>query len=400
MPFFYCIFVPCNNPYDMKIQEIQTAFQKIYGVEAEHAYFAPGRVNLIGEHTDYNGGLVFPCALSFGTWLLISRRNDQQNCLHSLNMEFSTTIDNAIFSQSPKEWIKYPAGVMKEFADNGYNTFGYNMLFAGNVPLGSSLSSSASIEVVTAIMLNDVCQAKLDMTELVKLSQRAECDFVGVKCGIMDQFASGFGKKDHAIALDCATLKYELVPLKINGYKLLITNTNKPHSLVASKYNDRRRECEEAAQILSQKYPITHLCELTEEQFEASKDLIHDTIERNRAEHAVYENARVHKAIAALKTGDLALFGQLMNASHRSLKELYEVSCFELDTLAENAQQFDGVIGSRMTGGGFGGCTVTLIQEEKVDALIAHLAPLYKEATGLEASFYLADIGDGARKLF
>ena len=400
MPFFYCIFVPCNNPYDMKIQEIQTAFQKIYGVEAEHAYFAPGRVNLIGEHTDYNGGLVFPCALSFGTWLLISRRNDQQNCLHSLNIEFSTTIDNAIFSQSPKEWIKYPAGVMKEFADNGYNTFGYNMLFAGNVPLGSSLSSSASIEVVTAIMLNDVCQAGLDMTELVKLSQRAECNFVGVKCGIMDQFASGFGKKDHAIALDCATLKYELVPLKISGYKLLITNTNKPHSLVASKYNDRRRECEEAAQILSQKYPITHLCELTEEQFEASKDLIHDTIVRNRAEHAVYENARVHKAIAALKTGDLALFGQLMNASHRSLKELYEVSCFELDTLAENSQQFDGVIGSRMTGGGFGGCTVTLIQEEKVDALIAHLAPLYKEATGLEASFYLADIGDGARKLF
>ena len=400
MPFFYCIFVDDYNHNDMNLQELQTAFQKIYGCEAEHAYFAPGRVNLIGEHTDYNGGLVFPCALSFGTWLLVSRRNDHQNCLHSLNMDFAATIDSSVFTSSPKEWIKYPAGVMKEFADQGYPVFGYNILYAGNVPLGSALSSSASIEVVTAIMLNDICNAQLDMIELVKLSQRAECNFVGVKCGIMDQFASGFGKKNHAIALDCATLKYEHVPLKIDGYKLLIINTNKPHSLVASKYNDRRRECEEAAKTLAQQYPITYLCELSEEQFDTSKHLIQNQIVLNRAEHAVYENARVHKAIQALKEGNLALFGQLMNASHRSLKDLYEVSCFELDTLAENAQRYDGVIGSRMTGGGFGGCTVTLIQEDKVDGLIAHLAPLYKEATGLEASFYIADIGDGARKLF
>ena len=384
----------------MKLEDLKNAFRNLYGCEAEHAYFAPGRVNLIGEHTDYNGGLVFPCALSFGTWLLISRRDDHQNCLQSLNMDFSATIDGSAFTSSPKEWIKYPAGVMKEFADRGHDVWGYNMLYAGNVPLGAALSSSASIEVVTAMMLDDVCHAQLGMTELVKLSQRAECDFVGVKCGIMDQFASGFGKKNHAIALDCATLHYEHVPLKIDGYKLLIINTNKPHSLVASKYNDRRRECEEAAHILSQKYPITYLCELTEEQFETSKHLIQDQIVRNRAEHAVYENARVHKAIQALKEGNLAFFGQLMNASHRSLKELYEVSCFELDTLAENAQQYDGVIGSRMTGGGFGGCTVTLIEENKVEDFIAYMAPLYKETTGLEASFYIADIGDGARKLF
>ncbi len=384
----------------MNIEDLKAAFRNLYGCEAEHAYFAPGRVNLIGEHTDYNGGLVFPCALSFGTWLLISRRSDSQNSLHSLNMDFAATIDNSIFAASPKEWIKYPAGVMKEFADRGHHVFGYNMLFAGNVPLGSSLSSSASIEVVTALMLNDVYHTQLNMTDLVKLSQHAECDFVGVKCGIMDQFASGFGKKNHAIALDCATLDYEHVPFRIDGYKLLITNTNKPHSLVASKYNDRRRECEDAARILAEKYPIKFLCELTEEQFETSKHLIKNQIVRNRAEHAVYENARVHKAIAALKAGNLAFFGQLMNASHRSLKDLYEVSCFELDTLAENAQQYDGVLGSRMTGGGFGGCTVTLIQADKVDAFMAHIAPLYKEQTGLEASFYIADIGDGAQKLF
>lgn len=408
MPFFCCLFVTIcvfllqnsSKTRIMNIQDLKDSFKKLYGREAENAYFAPGRVNLIGEHTDYNGGLVFPCALGFGTYLLVARRNDKQNNLHSLNMEFSTLTDASALNLHPTEWIKYPLGVMKEFADRNFDVWGYDMLYFGNVPIGSALSSSASIEVVTAVMLDDVCHANLGMLELVKMSQSAECNFVGVKCGIMDQFASGFGKKNHAIALDCATLEYTHVPLNIDGYKLVIINTNKKRGLVDSKYNDRRRECEEAAAILAQKYPIQFLCQLTEEQFYAADAMLTDETLHQRAEHAVTENARVLKAINALKAGQLDEFGKLMNASHQSLKDHYAVSCFELDTLAENAQQYEGVIGSRMTGGGFGGCTVTLIKEEKVEPFIAHMAPLYKEKTGLEASFYIADIGDGAKKLF
>lgn len=384
----------------MNIQKLKEKFQEIYGREVENAYFAPGRVNLIGEHTDYNGGLVFPCALEFGTHLLVARRNDKKNCLHSLNKDFSGTTDASMLGSCPQEWIRYPLGVMKEFVNRNFDVWGYDMLYYGNVPLGSSLSSSASIEVVTAVMLDDVCHAKLGMKELVKMSQSAECNFVGVKCGIMDQFASGFGKKNHAIALDCATLEYKHIPLNIEGYKFVIINTNKQRELVDSKYNDRRRECEEATSILARKYPIQFLCQLTEEQFYAAESMLTDDILHQRAEHAVTENARVLKTIQALKTGQLNEFGQLMNASHQSLRDHYAVSCFELDTLVEIAQQYDGVIGSRMTGGGFGGCTVTLIREEKVESFISHAAPIYKEKTGLEASFYIADIGDGAHKIF
>ena len=311
----------------MNTLELEHRFEEIYGKRAEHTYFAPGRVNLIGEHTDYNGGLVFPCALSFGTYLLIAKREDRQNRFSSVNMDRSYTANANAFEDKPTAWIKYPIGVMKEFAERGSDVWGYDLLYYGNIPNGAGLSSSASIEVVTAVMLNDVTKVHLDMTELVKISQKAENDYVGVNCGIMDQFAVGMGKANHAIALDCASLKYEYVPLH------------------------------------------------------------------------VHEHARVKQAIDALKAGKLTTFGQLMNASHRSLKDDYEVTGIELDTLAEEGQQLEGVLGSRMTGAGFGGCTVTLIQEEQVDRYIREVGKIYKDKTHLEATFYIADIGEGARKL-
>ena len=383
----------------MNTLELEHRFEEIYGKRAEHTYFAPGRVNLIGEHTDYNGGLVFPCALSFGTYLLIAKREDRQNRFSSVNMDRSYTANANAFEDKPTAWIKYPIGVMKEFAERGSDVWGYDLLYYGNIPNGAGLSSSASIEVVTAVMLNDVTKVHLDMTELVKISQKAENDYVGVNCGIMDQFAVGMGKANHAIALDCASLKYEYVPLHMEGYKLVIANTNKKRGLADSKYNERRSESEQAVASISSRHPITFLCELTPTEFGQYCTSISDPIVYRRAKHAVHEHARVKQAIDALKAGKLTTFGQLMNASHRSLKDDYEVTGIELDTLAEEGQQLEGVLGSRMTGAGFGGCTVTLIQEEQVDRYIREVGKIYKDKTHLEATFYIADIGEGARKL-
>lgn len=384
----------------MNTQELEHRFEEIYGKKAEHAFFAPGRVNLIGEHTDYNGGLVFPCALSFGTYLLISKRDDKSTRFDSVNMNFAATVNANAFVNKPTEWIKYPLGVMKEFADRGYDVWGYDLLYYGNIPNGAGLSSSASIEVVTAVMLNEMTGAGLDMVELVKISQKAENVYVGVNCGIMDQFAVGMGKAQNAIALDCASLAYNYVPLDMKGYKLVIANTNKKRGLADSKYNERRSECDEAVAAISTVHNIEFLCQLTEEEFEQYSPSIKNNTVRRRARHAVYENQRVVKAIDALKAGKLETFGQLMNASHKSLKEDYEVTGVELDTLAEEGQHLEGVLGSRMTGAGFGGCTVTLVQEDKVDNYIANVGKIYKEKVNLEATFYIADVGEGARKLY
>lgn len=384
----------------MNTHELEHRYEEIYGKKAEHAFFAPGRVNLIGEHTDYNGGLVFPCALSFGTYLLISRRDDRKTCFDSINMDFSATVDANAFENKPTEWIKYPLGVMKEFADRGYDVWGYDLLYYGNIPNGAGLSSSASIEVVTAVMLNEMTGAGLDMVELVKISQKAENVYVGVNCGIMDQFAVGMGKANQAIALDCATLKYDYVPLAMNGYKLVIANTNKKRGLADSKYNERRSECDEAVAAISAVHPIHYLCELTEEEFDKYSPRITNETVRRRAKHAVHENQRVIQAINALKAGKLEKFGQLMNASHQSLKEDYEVTGIELDTLAEEGQHLPGVLGSRMTGAGFGGCTVTLVEENQVDNYIEKVSQLYTSKVNLEATFYIADVGEGARKLY
>ena len=381
----------------MNTLELEHRFEEIYGKRAEHTYFAPGRVNLIGEHTDYNGGLVFPCALSFGTYLLIAKREDRPNRFSSVNMDRSYTANANAFEDKPTAWIKYPIGVMKEFAERGSDVWGYDLLYYGNIPNGAGLSSSASIEVVTAVMLNDVTKVHLDMTELVKISQKAENDYVGVNCGIMDQFASAMGKKDHAIFLDTNTLKYEYAPVVLENAKIVIINSKVKHSLVDSAYNDRRNECETALKELQKVTDIKTLGDLTEDGFEQYKDAIKDPVRQKRAKHAVYENQRTIRAVEALRNNDVKLFGQLMNASHESLRYDYEVSCEEIDILVDLAQAMPGVIGSRITGGGFGGCTVSIVEDATVDRFIEEIGKTYKEKVGHEAEFYVVEIGDGAK---
>lgn len=343
---------------------------------------------------------MFPCALSFGTYLAVARRDDRKIAFASMNQTFQVECDQSIFENKPSEWVKYPLGVVKEFSDRGLDPWGFNILYFGDIPNGAGLSSSASIEVVTAFMLNDQLNAGLDVVELVKMSQRAENVFVGMNCGIMDQFAVGMGKKGHAIALDCGTLDYDLIPLNLNGYKLVITNSNKNHDLVTSEYNVRRSQCEQALADINQGLNLKHLCDLSEEELEWVRHLISDETVYRRARHAVSENARVNEAIDVLQKGDLVRFGELMNASHRSLKEDYEVTGVEMDTLAEEGQKLPGVLGSRITGGGFGGCTVSLVKEDSVQEFIEKLAPVYHDKIGLNAEFYVADIGDGVRKIY
>ena len=383
----------------MNTLELEHRFEEIYGKRAEHTYFAPGRVNLIGEHTDYNGGLVFPCALSFGTYLLIAKREDRQNRFSSVNMDRSYTANANAFEDKPTAWIKYPIGVMKEFAERGSDVWGYDLLYYGNIPNGAGLSSSASIEVVTAVMLNDVTKVHLDMTELVKISQKAENDYVGVNCGIMDQFASAMGKKDNAIFLDTSDLSFEYAPIVLDGAKIVVTNSMVKHSLVTSAYNDRRNESAQALKDLQTVVDIKTLGDLTDEQFEQYKGAIKDEVARKRGKHAVYENQRTIAAVRALKENDIETFGKLMNASHVSLRDDYETSCPEVDVLVDEAWKIPGVIGSRITGGGFGGCTVSIVKDASVDEFKEKLTKAYEEKVGKTPEFYVVSIGDGPSRL-
>lgn len=366
-------------------------------------FFAPGRVNLIGEHTDYNGGHVFPCALSFGTHVVLCKRDDRKIRLHSLNLAhqgiIETDLDHVAFRRE-QDWANYPLGVLHVMQNRGYNIDqGFEMLFWGNIPAGAGLSSSASIELATAVALNTAFQLNIPQIELVKMGQEAENKFVGMNCGIMDQFASGMGKEDHAILLDCNTLQYEYVPLNLKGIAIVIINSNKKHSLVNSGYNDRRRESENALKALQTKLPIKALGELSIEEFEKHKDLIKDPIEQKRAKHAVYENQRTLQATECLRKGDVETFGKLMNQSHISLRDDYEVSCPELDVIAETAWTVPGVLGARMTGGGFGGSAVALVKDSAVKQLIDTVGKTYTQKTGLKADFYIAKIGGPARQM-
>lgn len=366
-------------------------------------FFAPGRVNLIGEHTDYNGGHVFPCALSFGTHVVLCKRDDRKIRLHSLNLAhqgiIETDLDHVAFHRE-QDWANYPLGVLHVMQNRGYNIDqGFEMLFWGNIPAGAGLSSSASIELATAVALNTAFQLNIPQIELVKMGQEAENKFVGMNCGIMDQFASGMGKEDHAILLDCNTLQYEYVPLNLKGISIVIINSNKKHSLVNSGYNDRRRESENALKALQTKLPIRALGELSIEEFEKHKDLIKDPIEQKRAKHAVYENQRTLQATECLRKGDVETFGKLMNQSHISLRDDYEVSCPELDVIAETAWTVPGVLGARMTGGGFGGSAVALVKDSAVKQLIDTVGKTYTQKTGLKADFYIAKIGGPARQM-
>ena len=380
-------------------------FQEVYGGEGDiRSYFAPGRVNLIGEHTDYNGGHVFPCALTIGTYGLARKREDNKLRFYSMNFSKLGVIESSLEDLVPSEkagWTNYPKGVMWAFEKRGYKlTSGMDFMIYGNIPNGSGLSSSASLEVLTGTMLKDLFGIEeLTMQDLALIGQYSENNFNGMNCGIMDQFASAMGKKDCAIFLDTNTLHYEYAPVKLPDAKIVITNSKVKHSLVSSAYNDRRNESETALKDLQKVLDVKTLGDLTEEQFEAHKDAIQDPVCRKRAKHAVYENQRTIKAVQALKDNKVEEFGKLMNASHVSLRDDYEVSCEEIDILVDLAWKIPGVIGSRITGGGFGGCTVSIVKNDAVDNFIEIIGKQYKEKVGHEAEFYVVDIGDGARKL-
>ncbi|QQB74229.1 galactokinase [Fusobacterium canifelinum] len=380
-------------------------FKEIFKYSGEvETFFSPGRVNLIGEHTDYNGGFVFPCALDFGTYAVVKKREDKTFGMYSKNFEnlgiIEFNLDNLIYEKKDN-WVNYPKGVVKTFLDRNYKIdSGFDVLFFGNIPNGAGLSSSASIEVLTAVILKDLFKLDVDMVEMVKMCQEAENKFIGVNSGIMDQFAVGMGKKDNAILLDCNTLNFEYVPVKLRNMSIVIANTNKKRGLADSKYNERRTSCEEAVKVLNNNgVNIKYLGELTVTEFEKVKHYITDEEQLKRATHAVTENERAKVAVEFLKKDDIAEFGKLMNKSHISLRDDYEVTGLELDSLVEAAWQEKGTVGSRMTGAGFGGCTVSIVENDYVESFIKNVGKKYKEKTGLEASFYIGNIGNGAGKI-
>jgi galactokinase len=386
------------------LAEMKKVFEEKFGKAETRGFFSPGRVNLIGEHTDYNGGHVFPCAISLGTYALVADRQDSKTRIYSMNQEGAGIIEfemSGLSYDSAKGWANYPMGVVKVFEDAGHKcSHGFDILIYGTLPNGSGLSSSASLEVLTAVILNDAFSFGLDMVEMVKLSQKAENTFVGVNSGIMDQFAVGMGKKDCAIFLDCSTLEYRYSKIALDGASIVITNTNKPHSLASSAYNVRRAQCEHALNELKEVRPeLATLGALTNLEYDKLAGHISDHVERQRARHAVYENQRTLEAVKALEANDVARFGELMDMSHVSLRDDYDVTGVELDTLAELAWEQEGVIGSRMTGAGFGGCTVSLVKDECIEAFKQNVEAAYEKKIGYKPSFYVASIADGTHRL-
>ena len=381
------------------VEKLQNKFAEVFGTEGEaHVYFAPGRVNMIGEHTDYNGGHVFPCALTIGTYGVVRKREDNKLRFYSMNFEQLGVLESSLEDLVPSkeaDWTNYPKGVIWAFKERGMEvTEGFDLLLFGNIPNGSGLSSSASVEVLTGYILKDLYGFDVTNQDLALIGQYSENHFNGVNCGIMDQFAIAMGKEDHAIFLDTNTLDYTYVPLKLEGAKIVIACSNKKRGLGDSKYNERRSECETALAELQKVVDIKSLGELTEEQFEHNKDAIKDEVRVRRAHHAVYI-----QAVEALQKQDLKRFGELMNASHVSLRDDYEVTGIELDTLVEEAWKVEGVIGSRMTGAGFGGCTVSIVEDAAVDRFIESVGAAYKDKIGYAADFYVVQVGSGPCRL-
>ena len=382
------------------VEAVVKRFKEVYGDEAGFkVFFAPGRVNLIGEHTDYNGGHVFPCALTIGTYGVARVRDDRKLRFYSMNFDHLGVIETSLDDLNPRKeagWTNYPKGVMWAFEGRGYQIpKGLDILLYGNIPNGSGLSSSASIEVLTGYILKEFFGFEVSNQDLALIGQYSENNFNGVNCGIMDQFAIAMGKKDNAIFLDTADLSYTYAPISLKGAKLVIACSNKKRGLGDSKYNERRSECETALAELQTVVDIRGLGDLSEEKFEEVKSAIKDPVRVRRAKHAVYENQRTIKAVEALKADNIALFGQLMNDSHVSLRDDYEVTGIELDTLVEEAWKAEGVIGSRMTGAGFGGCTVSLVKDEAIDGFIKQVGDAYLEKIGYKADFYVVEVGDG-----
>ena len=379
-------------------------FEEKFGTQAERRYFSPGRVNLIGEHTDYNGGHVFPCAISLGTYALVRDRADAVTRVYSMNLADKGVIEfsmSGLAYDAAKDWANYFMGVVSVFEKAGYKApHGFDIVINGTLPGGAGLSSSASLEVLMSVILNEAFSFGLPMLEMVKLSQRAENEFVGVNCGIMDQFAVGMGKADCAMLLDCNTLDYRYSKIALKDASIVITNTNKPHSLASSAYNVRRAQCEHALNELREVKPeLKALGELSNEAFEKIAGHIEEQLERQRAHHAVFENNRTLEAVAALERDDVARFGKLMNESHFSLRDDYDVTGRELDTLAEIAWSLPGVIGSRMTGAGFGGSTVSLVKNDAIETFRERVSAAYTERIGYAPSFYVASIAEGTHRL-
>ncbi len=393
----------------MQIDEMMKMFHEVFGEGGETRIFkSPGRVNLIGEHVDYCGGPVMPAALTMETTIIARKRNDNKLRLKATDLDIfvEAELDELEKFKGKLKWGDYQLGVALELIKDGYKLCGADLLYDDTVPHGGGLSSSAAIEVSTALCLATFANEeagkneKINMIEMALIGQRAEHNFIGVNCGIMDQFASAMGKKDHAIFLNCATLDYEHVPLNLGDCKLVLTNTNVKHSLGSSKYNERRAECEEGLKALQKAIPdAKQLADITPEQFEEHKELIENEVVRRRIKHVVGECARVHESVNAMKANDLVRFGELMNASHDSLQYDYEVTCPELDFLSAEARKLDGVLGSRMTGAGFGGCTVSIIKDSAVDEYIQKVGKLYKDKFDIEASFYISDVGDGGKEV-
>ena len=379
-------------------------FQELFGAQGEiRLYFAPGRVNMIGEHTDYNGGHVFPCALTIGTYGVVRKRTDDKLRFYSMNFENLGIIESGLADLKPDptaDWTNYPKGVIWAFGEKGMKiTEGMDLLLFGNIPNGSGLSSSASVEVLTGYILKDLYGCDVTNQDIALIGQYSENQFNGVNCGIMDQFAIAMGKKGHAIFLDTATLEYSYAPIELKDAKIVISCSNKKRGLGDSKYNERRAECEKALEELQQFVGIRSLGDLNEEEFEKYKSAIKDEDRVKRARHAVYENQRTIHAVEALKNNDVEKFGMLMNESHISLRDDYEVTGIELDTLAEEAWKVDGVIGSRMTGAGFGGCSVSIVKDDAVNRFIEQVGKAYEEKIGYAADFYVVEIGDGPARL-
>lgn len=384
--------------------EYRESFLEVFEREAEQGYFSPGRVNLIGEHTDYNGGNVFPCALTIGTYGIVSRREDQRVSMYSENFKELGIVEFTLGDLSynkQHDWANYPKGVLAFLMADGYRIDqGLDVYFHGTIPNGAGLSSSASIEVLTAFLLKDVFGLDISMIDLVKLCQRVENQFMGVNSGIMDQFAVAMGREDQAILLDTNTLKYRYSPVVLEDASIIVANTNKKRGLADSKYNERRSECEEALRRLQKVLPISALGELDSKTFAANESVIADEVLIRRAKHAVTENERTLLAVKALESNNITEFGKLMNASHDSLKVDYEVTGIELDTLVSLARRIEGTVGSRMTGAGFGGCTVSIVKNGSIDRFIKEVGAAYEEAIGYSADFYVVSVGNGVHKIF
>nr|WP_263324601.1 galactokinase [Neobacillus sp. Marseille-Q6967] len=383
---------------------LTSEFQSIFNTsQTPRTFFAPGRINLIGEHTDYNGGHVFPASISFGTYALSIKRNDQKLRFYSMNFPETGIIESDLSELAYDEkdnWANYPKGMLLYLKEAGHEiNQGADILYYGNIPNGAGLSSSASIELATGVLLDGLFNLNIERLAMIQLGKKVENQYIGVNSGIMDQFAIGMGKRDHAILLDCETLNYQYAPIVLNGHAIIIINTNKQRTLAGSKYNERRAQCEQALSELQQELSINSLGDLSPEEFETNKHLIRDETNRKRAKHAVYENARTLLALEKLQQGDLNAFGQLMNESHKSLRDDYEVTGLELNTIAETAWEQEGVLGARMTGAGFGGCAIAVVEKNKIDDFKKNVNSIYREKVGYEATFYIATIGDGAKEL-